>query len=85
MKGIAHDVVSGELDKEIRQITADSRVVEEDMLFVALRGTVTDGHDFIDMAIEKGATAILCEEVPQERKKGITYLQIGRASCRERV
>lgn len=76
MKGIAHDVVSGELDKEIRQITADSRVVEEDMLFVALRGTVTDGHDFIDMAIEKGATAILCEEVPQERKKGITYLRV---------
>ncbi len=76
MKGIAHDVVSGELDKEIRQITADSRVVEEGMLFVALRGTVTDGHDFIDMAIEKGATAILCEEVPQERKKGITYLRV---------
>ena len=76
MKGIAHDVVSGELDKEIRQITADSRVVEEGMLFVALRGTVTDGHDFIDMAIEKGATAILCEEVPQERKEGITYLRV---------
>ena len=76
MKGIAHDVVSGELDKEIRQITADSRVVEEGMLFVALRGTVTDGHDFIDMAIEKGASAILCEEVPQERKEGITYLRV---------
>lgn len=76
MKGIAHDVVVGDLDKEISQVTTDSRVVSLGMLFVAMRGTVTDGHDFIAMAIEKGAVAILCEEVPEERAEGVTYLRV---------
>ncbi|MDO5017426.1 MAG: UDP-N-acetylmuramoyl-L-alanyl-D-glutamate--2,6-diaminopimelate ligase [Porphyromonas sp.] len=76
MMGISHELVAGDPDLEILQITSDSRAVEQGMLFIALRGTVTDGHDFIPMAIEKGAAAILCEEVPEERVEGVAYLRV---------
>lgn len=76
MKGIPHEVVEGPSDREIKQLTTDSRVVTEGMLFVALRGTVTDGHDYINKAIEQGATAVLCEEVPEKRISGVTYLRV---------
>ena len=76
MKGIAHEVVAGDTDKEIKNLTADSREVTEGMLFVALRGTITDGHDYIAQSIDKGASAILCEEVPDNRVEGVTYLRV---------
>lgn len=76
MKGISHELISGDDHIDIRKITVDSRQVEEGELFVAIRGTVTDGHAFIDQAISKGATAILAEEVPEERKEGVTYLRV---------
>lgn len=76
MKGIPHEVVQGDPNREIKQVTADSREVSEGMLFVAMRGTVTDGHDYIAQAIDKGASAILCEEVPDDRVDGVTYLRV---------
>lgn len=45
-------------------------------LFVATRGTASDGHQFIPMAIQKGATAILCEQLPQELNPEVTYIQV---------
>lgn len=76
MKGIPHEVVAGDPNREIKLLTADSREVTEEVLFVAMRGTVTDGHDYIDQAIKKGAKAILCEEVPDDRIDGVTYLRV---------
>ncbi|MDR1544877.1 MAG: UDP-N-acetylmuramoyl-L-alanyl-D-glutamate--2,6-diaminopimelate ligase [Prevotellaceae bacterium] len=55
-----------ENDIEINSIQFDSRLVEKGDLFVAIRGTTVDGHNFIEKAIEKGAVAVLCEEIPQK-------------------
>lgn len=76
MKGIPHEIIEGDDQIEITRITNDSRSVKPGELFVAIRGTVTDGHDFIAQAEEKGATAILCETVPEERRAGVTYLRV---------
>lgn len=74
-KGISHELICGDDQIEIKKITSDSRAVEEGELFVALRGTVTDGHSFIEQAIAKG-WAVLCEEVPEDRKEGAAYLRV---------
>lgn len=56
--------VVGNTTVEITSIQSDSRKVEEGSLFVAVRGTAVDGHTYIKGSVEKGATAILCEEIP---------------------
>ena len=56
--------VKGNTELSICNIDFDSRKVEPGHLFVAMRGTASDGHDFIAMAVEKGAVAVLCEEIP---------------------
>jgi UDP-N-acetylmuramoyl-L-alanyl-D-glutamate--2,6-diaminopimelate ligase len=66
----------GSLDIEITSLTFDSRSVEAGSLFFALRGTSSDGHDFIDMAIERGTVAIMCEELPQTIKESVTYVVV---------
>ncbi|MGK0426369.1 MAG: UDP-N-acetylmuramoyl-L-alanyl-D-glutamate--2,6-diaminopimelate ligase [Ulvibacter sp.] len=60
----------------IREIHFDSRKVGLDDVFVATRGTLTDGHDFIKIAVDKGAIAIVCEEMPEKLVNGITYIQV---------
>lgn len=72
--------VSGSTDLEIESIQFDSRKVVDGSLFVATRGTQVDGHNFIDKALESGAVAILCEELPEELKSGITYVQVADSS-----
>lgn len=57
-------VIIGADDVDILSIQSDSRQVSDGTLFVAVRGTTVDGHTYIEGAIEKGATAIVCEEVP---------------------
>jgi UDP-N-acetylmuramoyl-L-alanyl-D-glutamate--2,6-diaminopimelate ligase len=64
IKNIPSLNIVGDTEIEIKNIQFDSRKVEPGDLFVATRGTTTDGHDFIPMAIEKGASAIICEESP---------------------
>lgn len=71
--------VAGSTNVAISSLTADSRKVKRDGLFVAIRGTASDGHRFIDAAIDKGAIAILCEEMPAQRKEGITYVETDNA------
>jgi UDP-N-acetylmuramoyl-L-alanyl-D-glutamate--2,6-diaminopimelate ligase len=66
----------GELEKEITNIHLDSRKVGPGSLFAALRGTQTDGHAYIDMAIERGATAVVLEHWPPAFTTGVTYLQV---------
>lgn len=63
LKGIKYNH-QGDINKEIREIIFDSRQVKKDDLFVAIRGTKSDGHAFIQQAIESGASAILCKEMP---------------------
>lgn len=66
----------GDTSVEISGIQFDSRKVESGHLFVATRGTASDGHSFIPMAIERGAIAVLCEELPLEFFENIAYVQV---------
>lgn len=74
--GVSVEAVVGSTATEIEQIEFDSRRVGEGSLFVAQRGLNFDGHEFIDGAIEKGARAILCEELPAKTLDQITYVAV---------
>ena len=76
LKAIQPVQIAGDSNIEIAGINIDSRLVEAGQLFMAMRGTQTDGHAYIPAAIEKGAVAVLCEDVPEEKKEGITYIQV---------
>ena len=68
---------TGKVDNpEITNIQSDSRRVEDGSLFVAVRGTATDGHAYIGNAIEKGAVAIVCEEAPGELKEKAVFVVV---------
>ncbi len=67
--------VTGNLATEVLGMEIDSRNVKQGFAFVAMRGTQADGHAYIDAAIEKGATTIVCETLPEELKEGVTYVQ----------
>lgn len=66
----------GRTDREITGIQMDSRLIESGDLFVAVKGTQTDGHAYIQKAIEKGAAAIVCEQLPDICKEDITYIRV---------
>jgi UDP-N-acetylmuramoyl-L-alanyl-D-glutamate--2,6-diaminopimelate ligase len=68
--------VIGGTDITIAEIQFDSRAVGSNSLFVAVKGTLTDGHLFIDKAIGLGASAIICEELPKEIDESVTYIQV---------
>ncbi|MGB5358259.1 MAG: UDP-N-acetylmuramoyl-L-alanyl-D-glutamate--2,6-diaminopimelate ligase [Eudoraea sp.] len=74
--GVSLRAVSGSTATLINAISFDSREVEKDNVFVAVRGTLTDGHKFIPKAISLGAIAIVCEEMPEDLKEGICYVEV---------
>ena len=63
-------------DCEIRALQYDSRKVETGDCFFAIRGTQSDGHDYIDKAIEQGAAAIVCEKMPEKLVDGVSYIEV---------
>ena len=73
--------VVGSTNTAIEQIEFDSRKVVAFAAFVATRGTQVDGHAFIAKAIESGASAIVCEELPTELKDGVTYVRVTDAAA----
>ena len=68
--------VIGDADVWITDIQLDSRRVTKGCLFVAMRGTVVDGHQFIQKAIDAGAVAVLCETLPEELTEKVTFIQV---------
>jgi UDP-N-acetylmuramoyl-L-alanyl-D-glutamate--2,6-diaminopimelate ligase len=68
--------LEGSPEKEISGIEFDSRKVTAGCLFVATVGTAADGHDYIDKAIETGATVIVCERLPEKLYQKVTYVQV---------
>jgi UDP-N-acetylmuramoyl-L-alanyl-D-glutamate--2,6-diaminopimelate ligase len=68
--------IAGDVEVEITGVNIDSRRIEKGHLFIAIPGTVTDGHKFIPKAIELGATAVLCEKMPEEQIPEVTYVQV---------
>ena len=68
--------IIGDAETEITGVNIDSRKIEKGHLFVAMKGTQTDGHRFIPKALELGAGAVLCEDMPENLQEGITYVQV---------
>jgi UDP-N-acetylmuramoyl-L-alanyl-D-glutamate--2,6-diaminopimelate ligase len=80
LKSVTVKQITGDDQIVIEEVSFDSRRIVKGTLFVATRGTLTDGHKYIPMAIEKGATAVLCEELPADIQKGATYILTDDAS-----
>ena len=72
------DVISffGLRQKEIENIVFDSRNVKKGSLFIAVKGTLTDGHDYINDAILSGASAVVCETLPDDYNRDICWIPV---------
>jgi UDP-N-acetylmuramoyl-L-alanyl-D-glutamate--2,6-diaminopimelate ligase len=66
----------GKMHVQVDNLQIDSRKVGRGTAFIAVRGAAADGHKYIDGAIESGAIAVICEVIPENRKEGITYVQV---------
>ena len=73
---VAIEAVKGSTDIAINKMDFDSRKIEANDVFVAIRGTISDGHDYIEKAINLGAIAIVCDTFPETLVSGITYIQV---------
>ncbi len=70
------DAIHGSTAIPINKIEFDSRNITKNDLFVAIKGTASDGHQFIEKAISLGATAIVCEDFPENLNPNITYIKV---------
>jgi UDP-N-acetylmuramoyl-L-alanyl-D-glutamate--2,6-diaminopimelate ligase len=68
--------VTGGTNVAIEHISIDSRTIRPMSVFVAISGTLADGHQFIDQCIRQGAVAIVCERMPEQLQNGVTYIQV---------
>ena len=73
---VSIEAVHGATDLAISKIEFDSRKVESNTAFVAIKGTLSDGHDYIEKAIALGANVIVCEHFPETIAQGITFVQV---------
>jgi len=76
IKNIELIEVAGSKDKEIVAIEFDSRKASANSLFVAQRGATVDGHEFIEKAIENGASVVVCEALPEKMANEITFIKV---------
>ncbi len=68
--------IHGDDTREVSDLVFDSRKATENCLYIAVRGTAADGHSFIAASAEKGAKAIVCEELPAGMNENITYIKV---------
>jgi len=73
---VAIESVHGSTDIDVNKIEFDSRKIQQNDVFVAIRGTLSNGHDFIQKAIELGAIAIICDELPKQLIASVTYVKV---------
>lgn len=73
---VAIEAVKGSTDIAINKMDFDSRNIVANDVFVAIRGTISNGHDYIEKAISLGAVAIVCDTFPENLVTGITYVQV---------
>jgi UDP-N-acetylmuramoyl-L-alanyl-D-glutamate--2,6-diaminopimelate ligase len=73
---VAIEAVKGSTEIAVNKIEFDSRKTQENDVFVAIRGTLSNGHDFIEKAINLGAIAIICDTLPEVIVVGVTYIQV---------
>ena len=76
LRGIRVTETIGREETEISGVAIDSRKIAKGGLFVAMKGTQVDGHKFIPKAIELGAAAILCENLPDNLEEGVAYVVV---------
>lgn len=74
------NAVVGSTSVKVNALHFDSRKIVKNDVFVAIKGSVSDGHQFIDIAIESGAVAVICETLPDNLQNGITYIEVENAS-----
>ncbi|MGK7390989.1 MAG: UDP-N-acetylmuramoyl-L-alanyl-D-glutamate--2,6-diaminopimelate ligase [Candidatus Cyclobacteriaceae bacterium M2_1C_046] len=70
----------GDMERNVAGLAMDSRQVEQDYAFIAIKGTVVDGHEFIPQALENGAKAIICENLPENLEKDVTYVSVANSA-----
>jgi UDP-N-acetylmuramoyl-L-alanyl-D-glutamate--2,6-diaminopimelate ligase len=73
---VAIDAVKGSTEIAVNKIEFDSRKVEPNDVFVAIRGSISDGHSFIEKAVQLGANTIVCDVLPEVLVEGITYVKV---------
>ncbi|MBR5440417.1 MAG: UDP-N-acetylmuramoyl-L-alanyl-D-glutamate--2,6-diaminopimelate ligase [Prevotella sp.] len=76
LKNVKPTAIVGDAEREVTGIEIDSRKVAAGGLFVAMKGTQVDGHKFIAKAVEQGAVAVLCEDLPTEKFENVTFVQV---------
>ena len=80
IEGLAFTELQGSADMEISAVVFDSRKVVPGCLFVAVKGTVADGHDYILQAIKDGAVAVICEVLPARVTGEVDFLMVANSS-----
>jgi UDP-N-acetylmuramoyl-L-alanyl-D-glutamate--2,6-diaminopimelate ligase len=74
------NAVVGTTNVSINAIQFNSRDIVENDLFVAIKGSLADGHDYIEKAIEQGAIVVVCENLPEVKNKGVSYIKVENSS-----
>jgi UDP-N-acetylmuramoyl-L-alanyl-D-glutamate--2,6-diaminopimelate ligase len=74
------NAVVGNTSVEIRNIDFNSKNIAKNDVFVAIKGSVVDGHKYINAAINQGAVAVICETLPEELMNGVTYVEVDSSS-----
>ena len=77
---IEYELVQGSLDTEVADIAYDSRKMKEGMLFVAIAGTVVDGHKYIPDVVKKGASVLVVEKEIESIDESITVIRVANLS-----
>ncbi|MDB5009536.1 MAG: UDP-N-acetylmuramoyl-L-alanyl-D-glutamate--2,6-diaminopimelate ligase [Mucilaginibacter sp.] len=80
LEGLAFTELQGSVDVEISEVVFDSRRVVPGCLFVAVKGTVVDGHDYIEQAVKDGAIAVICEELPAHVTGEVDFLMVANSA-----
>ncbi|RZK53579.1 MAG: UDP-N-acetylmuramoyl-L-alanyl-D-glutamate--2,6-diaminopimelate ligase [Pedobacter sp.] len=78
--GVSIKSLTGKPNQEVASLAFDSRLVKPDTLFFAVKGTVVDGHQYIEQTIAAGATVIVCESLPTTLVEGVTYVEVQNSS-----
>lgn len=76
IKGLTVSAIHGSEETEVTGVNIDSRRIGEGHLFVAMKGTQVDGHQFIGKAVAQGASVVLCEDMPDDLAEGVTYVAV---------
>ncbi|MHA7877427.1 MAG: UDP-N-acetylmuramoyl-L-alanyl-D-glutamate--2,6-diaminopimelate ligase [Bacteroidota bacterium] len=76
LEGVVVDKLIGDPAVRVQAISFDSRTISKATLFVALRGTQADGHDYIQEAVAAGSIAVVCTHIPNEPLKSVTYVVV---------